>query len=326
MPAPLALGREVEMAFPLDIRDQLQFGMRLNKQIEEEIRFLVLVEEDAHNLAAGTGQKEDAPEPLLDAAKENLRPRTATGKVDVEVCEEGFVIEPAPHTDAVIVLAGSGTPSCAGSIASAHRQVTPVVVLALREELANLDYRLGQLSEDLLFGLDPAELCGARLGKWLADRLVTKRLPLAYNFEFARPAVAGQLTTSTAWQNALIVQIAAAYGQPIGAGSRLGELAAVVGGGYALRTVARQALSFVPGFGWLVKGGIGFTGTVAMGKAAQAYFEEGADITEMVQDLVVRITDRDEGPGTIESDAVVVDVQAELPLADAQPARADATG
>ena len=38
MPAPLALGREVEMAFPLDIRDQLQFGMRLNKQIEEEIR------------------------------------------------------------------------------------------------------------------------------------------------------------------------------------------------------------------------------------------------------------------------------------------------
>jgi uncharacterized protein (DUF697 family) len=309
--------------------------MRLNKQIEEEIRFLVLIDGDA-------------PEPLLDAAKENLRPRTATGKVDVEVCEEGFVIEPAPHTDAVIVLAGSGMPSCVSSIAAAHRQVTPVVVLALREELQGLDYRLGQPREDLLFGSDPAELCGARLGKWLADRLVTKRLPLAYNFDFARPAVASQLTTATAWQNALIgavtilpgadmplmtanqakllLQIAAAYGQPIGAGSRLGELAAVVGGGYALRTVARQALTFVPGFGWLVKGGIGFSGTVAMGKAAQAYFEEGADITEMVQDLVTKLTDRDEDPATIESDAMVVDAQAELPLADGQPARADATG
>jgi uncharacterized protein (DUF697 family) len=112
----------------------------------------------------------------------------------------------------------------------------------------------------------------------------------------------------------------------VGAGSRLGELVAVVGGGYVLRTAARQALSFVPGFGWLVKGGIGFTGTVAMGKAATAYFEEGADIPEMVQDLLARITDREEAAETIESDAVVVDAQAELPLVDAQSARADGAG
>jgi uncharacterized protein (DUF697 family) len=323
------------VAFPLDIRDQLQFGLKLNQQVEERVRLLVLVELDA-------------PEPLLDAAKEKIRPRTASGTVDVEVCDEGTVVEPAPHTDAVILLAGSGTRAGAASVAAAHREVTPVVVLAVGEELGGLDYRLGQPSEDVLLGLDPLELCGPKLGKWLADRLVHKRLPLARNFEFAREAVANTFVTSTAWQNALIgavvvfpgadmplmtanqakmiLRIAAAYGEPVGAASRLGELAAVVGSGYLFRTVARQVLTAVPGFGWAVKGGIGFTGTVAMGKAAVAYFEQGADVGEIVQDLVAKVTDGDEASETIESDAVVVDARPELPLAEAQAARADGTG
>jgi hypothetical protein len=33
--------------------------------------------------------------------------------------------------------------------------------------------------------------------------------------------------------------------------------------------------------GWAVKGGIGYTGTIAMGKAAIRYFEEGADLGQL---------------------------------------------
>jgi len=51
-----------------------------------------------------------------------------------------------------------------------------------------------------------------------------------------------------------------------------------VGTAFVLRTLARQVLDFVPGFGWAVKGAVGFSGTVALGQAAIAYFESGAPL------------------------------------------------
>jgi len=158
-----------------------------------------------------------------------------------------------------------------------------------------------QPTADLIVRMDPSDVV-ERLGSWLADRLGSKRLALAHNFAFIRRAVAEEATKTTAWQNALIgtvtpipgadmpimtanqikmlLQIAAAYGQPIGV-ERVKELAAVVAGGYLLRAVARQALVLVPVLGWAVKGGIGYTGTMAMGRAAISYFEEGADLGQV---------------------------------------------
>ncbi|MBQ9068017.1 MAG: hypothetical protein IJ131_03000, partial [Eggerthellaceae bacterium] len=54
---------------------------------------------------------------------------------------------------------------------------------------------------------------------------------------------------------------------------RIKELAGVVGGAFAFRAAARQVVSAVPGFGWAIKGAIGYAGTQAMGRAAIAYFE-----------------------------------------------------
>jgi len=88
----------------------------------------------------------------------------------------------------------------------------------------------------------------------------------------------------TANQAKMLMQIAAAFGQRLGP-ERIKELAAIVGGAFVLRTVARQALGFVPVLGWAVKGGIGYGGTIAMGMASIAYFEQGADLTEVAQRL-----------------------------------------
>jgi len=44
----------------------------------------------------------------------------------------------------------------------------------------------------------------------------------------------------------------------------------------------------VPGFGWAIKGGIAYTGTIAMGMAAIAYFEDGADLGGVVKALTER--------------------------------------
>ncbi|MEO8290578.1 MAG: hypothetical protein ABI649_06235 [Gaiellaceae bacterium] len=72
----------------------------------------------------------------------------------------------------------------------------------------------------------------------------------------------------------MVFRIAAAYGQEIDR-DRVPELLAVVGAGLGFRTIAREALGFVPGLGWAIKGGMAYVGTRALGKAAAAYFEQG---------------------------------------------------
>jgi uncharacterized protein (DUF697 family) len=72
----------------------------------------------------------------------------------------------------------------------------------------------------------------------------------------------------------MVFRIAAAYGEQIDR-DRAVEILAVIGAGLGFRAVAREALGFVPGVGWAIKGGIAYVGTRALGKAAAAYFEAG---------------------------------------------------
>ncbi len=72
----------------------------------------------------------------------------------------------------------------------------------------------------------------------------------------------------------MIFRIAAAYGEEIDRDRAL-EILAVVGAGFGFRAVAREAMAFVPGVGWAIKGGIAYVGTKALGRVAAAYFEAG---------------------------------------------------
>jgi uncharacterized protein (DUF697 family) len=74
----------------------------------------------------------------------------------------------------------------------------------------------------------------------------------------------------------LVLRIAAAHGVEIGQ-ERLPEVLAVVGGGFALRTLAHQALNFVPFAGWAVQGGIAYGATRTIGEAAVRYFAAVAE-------------------------------------------------
>jgi uncharacterized protein (DUF697 family) len=65
----------------------------------------------------------------------------------------------------------------------------------------------------------------------------------------------------------LVLRIALAYGEELDQ-SRALEIVGVVGAGYGLRTLAREALDLVPVAGWLVKGAVAYTGTRAIGAAA----------------------------------------------------------
>lgn len=282
------------MALPVDVRDVMRSGTRFVAEREQPVRITVLVEVDA-------------PDVLIDELRLQLRPATAGASLQIEVAELGRTIALAPGTEVVIAVAGSGNVGLREALAGPRRGQVPVVVVALGDVAreGELAAAIAQPTADLIVRGAPGEVID-RLGTWLSDNMGSKRLALAHNFAFVRRAVAEEAMKTTAWQNGLIgsvtpipgadmpimtanqikmlLQIAAAYGQPLGV-ERVKELIAVVAGGYVLRALARQALAVVPVLGWAIKGGIGYTGTIAMGRTAITYFEEGADISHLTEHL-----------------------------------------
>jgi uncharacterized protein (DUF697 family) len=272
----------------------MRSGTRLTEERERPVRVTVFVEVDA-------------ADDLISAVQAALRPRTAAVTLQIDVAGPDGPPALQPATDVVVALAGSGRAGLFAALDAPRRSQVPVVVVALGDEdqAAALAGVLLQPTGDLVVRNDASDVV-SDMGGWLADALGSKRLALAHNFAFMRRAVAEDAVKTTAWQNALVgtvslipgadmpimtanqakmlLQIAAAYGEPLGT-DRIKELAAVVGGGFLLRAVARQALIAVPVLGWAVKGGIGYTGTIAMGKAAIAYFEEGADFGQVTERL-----------------------------------------
>jgi uncharacterized protein (DUF697 family) len=137
------------------------------------------------------------------------------------------------------------------------------------------------------------------MGEWIIATCKDKRLAFALAFPFVRRPLSLEAVHATSVQNAgvgvvafipgadmpimtlnqgkMLLQIAAAYGQPMSA-ERVKELAMVVGGAFMCRNVARTVAGVVPVLGWAVKGAIGFAGTEAMGRAAIEYFEAGGDM------------------------------------------------
>lgn len=154
-------------------------------------------------------------------------------------------------------------------------------------------------AEPIALGPEAAADLDRRMGEWIIAACREKKLAFALAFPFVRRPLSLDAVRATSIQNAgvgvvvfipgadmpimtlnqakMLLQIAAAYGQPLSA-ERIKELAAVVGGAFLFRNIARSAAGVVPVLGWAVKGAVGFAGTEAMGRAAIEYFEAGGDI------------------------------------------------
>ena len=284
------------LGLPIDAFDLLRTGDRLTKDRESDVRILFVVEPDA-------------AESLLDAVQSQFKPLTTSAAVDVkvvaDVTEGAAVVVP----DVAVLLLGSGATGSRGSAEALRRIAVPVCAIKLGTESDTAAEAAGLPAADVFAGEEPVMLMRDSLGPWIVERCADAKLALAHNFPILRRAIADNAVKATAMQNALIgavaffpgadmplmtanqakmlLQIAAAYGEPLGP-ERVRELAAVLGGAFVLRTVARQAVALVPGFGWAVKAGIGYTGTLAMGKAAAEYFEDGADLYAVVARLQMR--------------------------------------
>ncbi len=163
--------------------------------------------------------------------------------------------------------------------------------------LERLESLLGIPSSKVILFTEPEDL--NKLILLIVDGLERKRLALGKHLPVFRDEVAERIIRKTAWQNGLIggitilpgadmpfltanqlkmvLRLASLYG--VGIDRTIAkELLAVVGGGFTFRALARQLLNFIPGPGWIIKGGVAFSGTYGMGKAAQLYFKGGKSI------------------------------------------------
>lgn len=147
---------------------------------------------------------------------------------------------------------------------------------------------------------DAAQRLSSRMGEWVIGASPEKKLAFACALPFVRRPLSLDAVNVTAVENAgvgllvfvpgadmpvmtlnqikMLLQIAAAYGQDLDA-ERIKELAAVVGGGLVFRNVARSAIGVVPVLGWAIRSGVGYAGTIAMGRAAIEYFEKGGGLS-----------------------------------------------
>jgi len=199
----------------------------------------------------------------------------------------------------VVVAAGCSAAETAPVVHSARRAGAKVVALAEINDAASWAREAGFFDDEIAYGqgLEPAGRptlesrvvhAAGDAGSVLAASLPSVRRTYCDNVIIANAAQNGvmgvvviipgaDMPAMTANQIRMILKIAHAYGEDLGV-DRAFEILSVVGVGFVLRTLARQALDFVPGFGWAVKGAVGFSGTVALGEAAIAYFEAGAPL------------------------------------------------
>ena len=222
----------------------------------------------------------------------------------------------APHSgdDMAVVVAGSSR--SIGAAAAAIRAVSvPVVVVTTQPTTVGRLAEAGghaipegdlvapceddESAEPFVLTDELATELDERLGRWIVTVCHEKRLAFSIAFPFVRRPLALDAVQATSLQNAgiglvpfipgadlpiitlnqikMVLQIAAAYGQEMNK-ERLTEMAAVVGGAYLCRTLARELVEFVPVLGFIIRTGIAYGGTAAIGHAVIEYFEGGKDV------------------------------------------------
>ena len=199
--------------------------------------------------------------------------------------DAGAVVEQARGSAAALVWIG---PADEEALRAASRAGTPIVAVSEGESLPYvLDTNLVRLPPGT--GLPVAEIAAA-----LARVLGAEGAGLAARLPVLRGAVIDELIEACARQNGLIgaavfvpgvdmpiltinevrlvTRIALANGRELDSGL-WPELLAVVGAGFGLRRIAAELLDLLPLAGWMVKGGVAFSGTKAIGEAARQRFD-----------------------------------------------------
>ena len=237
----------------------------------------------------------------LRIAAEDTRPLLISGPLAPQLEKElahgaapGAVLLDGRVEDAsclVRLLAGGPTKEDEEVLKAAKRAKVPVVVVQTGTEDFDVPY---VLATDIVKCRPGEGFPIEEIGAALAARLGEAGTGLAARLPVLREHLAKQLIESFARRNGilgvaifvpgadfpvltlnqirLVLRLAAAHGVDVDQ-QRLPEVLATVGAGFGFRAAARQLLAAVPVAGWVVKGGVAYVGTRALGEAAHRYFQ-----------------------------------------------------
>ncbi len=254
------------------------------------------------------GSDADAVESVRAALAEGAEPEAAARLLVTETVPDGDISALPSHrleTAAALVLVvapGELEDDAFGERLERLAAAAPSMVLVLtRAPGMALSFPAAGVGPRQVVGMAPDGRVPADvLGEAIAEAAGDESLALAAWLPAIRDVVCERLIRNTARQNGIIgllffvpgadmpvmtlnqarmlLKLAAAHGEPVGL-ERAVELIGVAGSGLGLRALARQLLCVVPGPGWLLKGGVGYGGTMAMGRAVKTYFSGDARVT-----------------------------------------------
>jgi uncharacterized protein (DUF697 family) len=237
----------------------------------------------------------------LRVAAHDRRPLVVSGPLAAQLAKElGRGADPgalrvdgsAPDGTALVrVLTGAATEEDERELLAANRAGVPIVAVQTAPDVYDIPY---VLATDVVScppgsGFPVEEVAAA-----LATRLGDQAIGLAARVPALRDAVAAALIERFSRQNGiigaavfvpgadfavltlnqlrLVLRLAVVYGIEVDQ-QRLPEVLATLGAGLGFRAVARQLLGTVPIAGWVIKGGVAYTGTRVLGEGAQRYFQ-----------------------------------------------------
>lgn len=236
----------------------------------------------------------------LRVAAEDTRPLQVSGALASQLEKElarggapGAVRSGGRVEDAAVlvrVLGGKPTEEDERELREAKRARVPVVAVQTGTEALDIPY---VLATDVVMCKPGAGFPVEEIAAAVASRLGEGGTSLAARLPVLREHVCQGLIERFSRQNGivgaaffvpgadfalltlnqlrLVLRLAAAHGVELDQ-SRLPEVLATVGAGLGFRALARQVLGVVPVAGWVVKGGIAFAGTRALGEVAHRYF------------------------------------------------------
>lgn len=225
------------------------------------------------------------PKNLTRALKEALIPENNTGLVNVSALSEGDTLRINPDCDIALIVAGSGGQAigCARAYFDVSVPVAILVESSVDVEADNLP-----ANTSLICAISP-QLMLKKLAAWMVSTC-DKRTELATNFSFVRGTVIQKSISEHAAQNAIIGAL------PFGNGADMPVMAAnqflmsldissahgrndvtehlisgagIIASSFVSRATARKLSSYLPGLGTVVRAGVGFGATYAIGKTLE---------------------------------------------------------
>ena len=239
-----------------------------------------------------TAAEDTRPIQVSGALAAQLEKELARGAVPRAVRSSGRIEDAAVL---VRVLGGAPTEDDERELKEAKRVKVPVVAVQTGTEDFDIPY---VLATDVVICKPGAGFPIEEIAAAIAARLGEAGTSLAARVPVLREAVCSELIERFSRQNGiigvavflpgadfavltlnqirLVLRLAAAHGLEIDQ-NRLPEVIATLGAGFGFRALARQVLGAVPVAGWVVKGGIAYAGTRALGEAAHRYFAAQED-------------------------------------------------